>query len=66
MKRGRPKLNYDQIPGRFPQGTIDRIDAVRVNDETRTAFLQVAVEAEIARRSRRLRSAKALNAPDEG
>lgn len=66
MKRGRPKRNFDQIPGRFPEGTIDRIDAVRVDDETRTAFLQVAVEAEIARRSRRLRLAKTLDTPDEG
>jgi hypothetical protein len=66
MKRGRPKRNFDQIPGRFPEGTIMRIDAVRIDDETRTAFLQVAVEAEIARRSRRHGLAEALDTPDEG
>lgn len=66
VKRGRPKRNFDQIPGRFPEGTIDRIDAVRKDGETRTAFLQSAVEREIARRSPAGRSAKALDTPDEG
>ncbi|MBY3157217.1 hypothetical protein HFO56_33370 [Rhizobium laguerreae] len=66
MKRGRPKRNFDQIPGRFPEGTIDRIDSVREGGETRTAFLQTAVEGEIARRSHPRRSAETLDAPDEG
>lgn len=66
MKRGRPRRNFDQVPGRFPEGTIDRIDAVRKNGETRTAFLQAAVEGEIARRSGCDASAEALDAPDEG
>jgi hypothetical protein len=66
MTRGRPRRNFDQIPGRFPDGTIERIDAVRNDGETRTAFLQAAVEGEIARRSPSGRSAKALDTPDEG
>ncbi len=65
MKRGRPKLNFDQIAGRFPEGTIDRIDAVRKAGETRTAFLQQAVEEEIARRGALTSSGKALDTPDE-
>ncbi|MCS4090131.1 YlcI/YnfO family protein [Rhizobium sp. BK176] len=66
VKRGRPKRNFDHIPGRFPDGTIERIDEVRKEGETRTAFLQVAVDREIARRSPSGRSAETLDAPDEG
>lgn len=62
---GRPKRNFEQIPGRFPEGTIERIDAVRGKEETRTAFLQAAIEGEIARRSKRGGSTKALDPPDE-
>lgn len=49
---GRPKLNYDLMPGRFPEGTFTRMDAVREPAETRTAFVQEAVEREIKRRER--------------
>jgi len=49
---GRPRLNFDVMPGRFPQGTFARLDAVRRDDETRTAFVQEAVEREIKRRER--------------
>ncbi|MBP2235337.1 hypothetical protein J2Z31_001829 [Sinorhizobium kostiense] len=63
--RGRPKINFDNIPGRFPEGTIERIDAVRKERETRTAFLQKAVEREIARRERVGGSSKAFDTPDE-
>ncbi len=51
-RMGRPKLNFDKMPGRFPQGTFDRMDAVREDGETRTAFVQDAVEREIKRRER--------------
>lgn len=46
-KPGRPKTNFEQMPARFPEGTLTRIDAVRGADETRTDFLRVAVENEI-------------------
>jgi hypothetical protein len=64
VKRGRPRRNFDHILGRFPDGTIDRIDAVRKIGETRTAFLQSAVEGEIARRTQDSHLAEALDAPD--
>lgn len=64
-KRGRPKLNFEQVPGRFPAGTIARIDSVRQDGETRTSFIQVAVEAEIVRRGGAAASAEALDPPDE-
>jgi len=47
---GRPKLNFDMMPGRFPEGTFARMDAVKSEGETRTAFVQAAVEREIKRR----------------
>lgn len=65
-KRGRPKRYFDHIPGRFPEGTIDRIDEIKKYGETRTDFLQAAVEREIARRSPPGRSAKAPDTPDKG
>ena len=49
-RMGRPKLNFDLMPGRFPEGTFERMDAVRSDGETRTAFVQEAVEREIKRR----------------
>lgn len=51
-RMGRPKLNFDNMPGRFPKGTFARMDAVRRQDETRTAFVQEAVEREIERREK--------------
>lgn len=51
-RMGRPKLNFDLMPGRFPEGTFVRMDAVREPTETRTAFVQEAVEREIKRRER--------------
>jgi hypothetical protein len=47
---GRPKLNFDLMPGRFPEGTFARIDAVRREGENRSDFLKAAVEAELKRR----------------
>lgn len=51
-RMGRPKLNFDKMAGRFPEGTFARMDAVRDESETRTAFVQEAVEREIKRRER--------------
>lgn len=49
-RMGRPKLNFENMPGRFPEGTFARIDAVRREGENRSDFLKAAVEAEIKRR----------------
>ncbi len=49
---GRPKLNFDKMPGRFPEGTFARIDAVRREGENRSDFLKAAVEAELQRREK--------------
>ncbi len=47
---GRPKKNDEQTPGRFPAGTLARIDAVLREKEARSDFLREAVEREIERR----------------
>ncbi|WP_304515714.1 YlcI/YnfO family protein [Caulobacter sp. RHG1] len=40
------------MAARFPEGTLARMDDARRADETRTAFVQEAVENEIKRRER--------------
>ncbi|NQE62983.1 hypothetical protein E1H18_3239 [Caulobacter sp. RHG1] len=49
---GRTKVNFEQMAARFPEGTLARMDDARRADETRTAFVQEAVENEIKRRER--------------
>lgn len=51
---GRKKTNFDQMPGRFPEGTFDRIDAVLEPGENRADFVRTAVDREVQRRDRRL------------
>jgi hypothetical protein len=50
---GRKQINAEAMPGRFPEGTLDRIDAVREPKESRGAFLREAVERELKRRERK-------------
>ena len=49
---GRPKKNHEQTPARFPRGTLARIDGALAKGESRSDFLFVAVEAELARREK--------------
>jgi hypothetical protein len=49
---GRKKTNFEQMPGRFPDGTFVRIDAVLIDGETRADFIRAAVERELKRRER--------------
>lgn len=50
---GRKQINFEQLPGRFPAGTLDRIDAVLGEGEKRADLLREAVERELKRRERR-------------
>ena len=50
---GRTQINSEQMPGRFPEGTLARIDAVLEEKEGRAAFLREAVERELKRREKR-------------
>jgi metal-responsive CopG/Arc/MetJ family transcriptional regulator len=52
-KMGRTKINEEQIPARLPGGTLDRIDQVLAEKESRAAFIREAVERELKRRERK-------------
>jgi hypothetical protein len=47
---GRVKINDEQTPARFPEGTLARIDAVLEPKEKRSDFIREAVDRELVRR----------------
>jgi hypothetical protein len=47
---GRPRINDEQTPARFPSGTLARIDAALSEGEKRSDFIREAVERELKRR----------------
>lgn len=49
---GRPKINHEQTPARFPLGTLAQIDAALKEGEARSDFIREAVERELKRRKR--------------
>jgi hypothetical protein len=49
---GRIKINDEQTPARFPEGTLARIDAVLAPKEKRSDFIREAVERELVRRTK--------------
>jgi hypothetical protein len=49
---GRRRINDEQTPARFPEGTLARIDALLGPKEKRSNFIREAVEREIRRRER--------------
>lgn len=50
VRVGRPRINDEQTPARFPGGTLARIDAVLNEGEKRSDFIREAVERELKRR----------------
>lgn len=50
---GRKQINEEQIPARLIGGTLDRIDRVLEEKESRAAFIREAVERELKRRERK-------------
>jgi hypothetical protein len=52
---GRKRINEEQMPARFPAGTLARIDAALTKGEKRAKFLRVAVERELERRKAKKR-----------
>jgi metal-responsive CopG/Arc/MetJ family transcriptional regulator len=50
---GRPRINEEQMPARFPGGTLDRIDAALEEGEKRADLIRMAVEKELKRRERK-------------
>jgi len=49
---GRTRINDEQTPARFPEGTLAKIDAVLAPKEKRSDFIREAVDREIIRRTR--------------
>lgn len=49
---GRPKINDEQTPARFPGGTLERIDRVLAEREKRSDFIREAVGRELERREK--------------
>jgi hypothetical protein len=47
---GRPRINGEQTPARFREGTLARIDRVLSDGEKRSDFIREAVEKELKRR----------------
>ncbi len=50
---GRKQINFEQIPARFPEGTMKRMDAVLGEKEKRVDLIREAVERELKRRERK-------------
>lgn len=50
---GQKRINHEQMPARFPEGTMARMDEVLEPGEKRADLLRVAVDREIKRRDRR-------------
>lgn len=50
---GRKKINDEQMPARFPAGTLDRIDQALEDGENRSDLIREAVERELKRRLRK-------------
>lgn len=49
---GRPRINGEQTPARFRDGTLARVDAALADGEKRSDFIREAVERELSRRER--------------
>jgi metal-responsive CopG/Arc/MetJ family transcriptional regulator len=47
---GRRQINHEQMPARFPEGTLARMDAVLMPKEKRSDLIREAVERELERR----------------
>jgi hypothetical protein len=50
---GRKQINHEQTPARFPEGTLERIDAALAEGEKRSDLIREAVERELKRRERK-------------
>lgn len=50
---GRKKMWSEDMVARFPEGTFDRMDAVREDGEDRTDFVRAAVEKELKKREKK-------------
>jgi hypothetical protein len=49
---GRKQVNFEAMPGRFPDGTKARIERAKAPGESSSDFLRAAVENELQRREK--------------
>ena len=64
-RMGRKKQWAEDMQARFPEGTFARIFAVLVGKEYRTDFVREAVERELKRRERSVRTPSSAKPPGE-
>jgi metal-responsive CopG/Arc/MetJ family transcriptional regulator len=50
---GRKQINHEVYLAKFPEGTLERIDAALADKEPRAAFIREAVERELKRREKK-------------
>lgn len=50
---GQKRINHEQTPARFPEGTLARVDAALEGGEKRADFIRTAVERELRRREKK-------------
>ncbi|WFU02293.1 hypothetical protein QA648_00470 [Rhizobium sp. CB3171] len=61
----RKKINHDNMPARFPEGTFVRMDNVLAEGETRMDLVRGAVDLELRKRERvAKRQAEETEKPD--
>lgn len=50
---GRKQINAEAYLAKFPEGTLERVDASLADNEPRASFIREAVERELKRRERK-------------
>jgi predicted DNA-binding protein len=50
---GREQINHEQMMARFPEGTLERIEAVLEDGEGKAAFIREAVETLLKKREKK-------------
>jgi hypothetical protein len=60
---GRPRINLEETPARFPAGTLKRLDSLLQEGERRANFIRLAVQREMERRRRPNYRRGRLNSP---
>lgn len=63
---GRKKINDEQMPARFPAGTLKRIDTVLGEKENRSDLIRRAVERELQDREKKAHRRAARRAKPAG
>lgn len=49
---GQKRINHEQTPARFAEGTLARVDAALAEGEKRADFIRTAVDRELRKREK--------------